>query len=156
MLVRQAVAEDAEGFVRAHETSWDASLASIVGRRLGELAPFEARLDAFRAGMAAGPEGAGAWVADEQGEIVGLAVRVGSELRDLYVVPSAWGTGVAQALVEAALEGVTGEAVLWVGEANTRARRFYEREGWVADGETRASPLGPTELRYRKDLESDT
>jgi GNAT superfamily N-acetyltransferase len=41
------------------------------------------------------------------------------------------------------------EAVLWVAEANARARRFYEREGWTLDGETRTSPLGPPEVRYR-------
>jgi ribosomal protein S18 acetylase RimI-like enzyme len=66
------------------------------------------------------------------------------------------GSGVAQALMETGLaamreRGAT-EAVLWVVEANARARRFYEREGWTADGETRASPLGPTELRYRRVL----
>jgi hypothetical protein len=44
------------------------------------------------------------------------------------------------------------EAILWVGEANARARRFYEREGWSADGETRESPLGPRKLRYRLTL----
>jgi GNAT superfamily N-acetyltransferase len=152
MIVRRATSQDAEAFVRAHEVSWDASIAPIVGRQLGELAPFEARVESFHAGMAATPENAGAWVADVEGAIVGIAIRIGDELRDLYVVPSAWGTGVAKALMDAALEDVSGEAFLWVGEENTRARRFYEREGWAADGESRASPLGPAELRYRKAL----
>jgi hypothetical protein len=31
---------------------------------------------------------------------------------------------------------------------NRRARRFYERHGWRADGTERA-PDGATELRYR-------
>jgi ribosomal protein S18 acetylase RimI-like enzyme len=44
------------------------------------------------------------------------------------------------------------DAFLWVGEANARARRFYEREGWAADGETRVSPVGPRELRYALEL----
>jgi GNAT superfamily N-acetyltransferase len=91
-----------------------------------------------------------AWVAEEGGEIVGIATRVGNELRDLYVVPSAWGTGVAQRLMDAALGGVADDAVLWVGEENARARRFYEREGWVADGERRTSPFGKDEVRYRR------
>jgi GNAT superfamily N-acetyltransferase len=42
-----------------------------------------------------------------------------------------------------------GTAELWVAEANQRARRFYEREGWEATDDTRASELGPTEIRYR-------
>ena len=64
--------------------------------------------------------------------------------------------GVAGDLMREALEWMRGrgaeEAVLWVGEANGRARRFYAREGWTADGETRASPLGPLELRYRRPI----
>jgi GNAT superfamily N-acetyltransferase len=99
-------------------------------------------------------------VGRDGGPIVSLAVCLHEaarcELRDLYVVPEAWDSGVAQALMETGLaamreRGAT-EAVLWVVEANARARRFYEHEGWTADGETRASPLGPTELRYRRVL----
>jgi hypothetical protein len=39
-----------------------------------------------------------------------------------------------------------------VVEGNTRARRFYEREGWTADGETKSSMFDLTELRYRRQL----
>jgi len=46
-------------------------------------------------------------------------------------------------------------ALLWVGEENARARRFYEREGWRPGGASRASPLGPTEVRYRLRLGGD-
>jgi hypothetical protein len=42
--------------------------------------------------------------------------------------------------------------VLWVLEANGRARRFYEREGWTLEGGTRTTPLGPSEVRYRRTL----
>jgi hypothetical protein len=52
----------------------------------------------------------------------------------------------------AALAGIDGAAAasLWVVEANARARRFYEREGWVANGRSRETPLGPREVRYRR------
>jgi GNAT superfamily N-acetyltransferase len=160
-IVREARIEDAEAFVRAHEAAWDASLAPILGRRLGELAPFDARVASFRAGVEEFSPNAKGWVAERDGEIVGLAVYARDsgttgELRDLYVVPDAWGTGVAQALLGVALDAMRenglAEAVLWVGEANSRARRFYEREGWSGDGATRRSTLGPTELRYRRRL----
>jgi GNAT superfamily N-acetyltransferase len=75
-----------------------------------------------------------------------------AQLRNLYVVPEAWGPGVASALHAVALAWMrsrAGEAILWVGESNARARRFYGREGWRPDGETRSSSLGPPELRYR-------
>jgi GNAT superfamily N-acetyltransferase len=150
MNVRRVGMQDAEAFVRAHESSWDASIGKIVGHRLGDLASFESRLESFRAGVEAPPEDAEGWVAEEGTEIVGIATRFGNELRDLYVVPSAWGTGVARELMDAALAGVIGDAVLWVGEENARARRFYEREGWVADGERRTSVFEKDEVRYRR------
>jgi hypothetical protein len=58
--------------------------------------------------------------------------------------------------MHAAISSVAGgapEAVLWVGRDNDRARRFYEREGWFAEGESRLSSLGHPELRYRRRLE---
>ena len=142
--------------MRAHEAGWDAALAPIVGKTLGELAPLAARVERARATLADPPEDARAWVAEREGVIVGMAIASGAELRDLYVVPAAWGTGVGVELMRVALDWIAvrgaQEALLWVGEDNLRARRFYEREGWAADGGTRTSPLGPVELRYRRPL----
>jgi GNAT superfamily N-acetyltransferase len=142
--------------VRAHEAGWDAALAPIVGKTLGELAPLAARVERAGATLADPPEDACAWVAEREGVIVGMAIASGAELRDLYVVPAAWGTGVGVELMRVALDWIAvrgaQEALLWVGEDNLRARRFYEREGWAADGGTRTSPLGPVELRYRRPL----
>jgi GNAT superfamily N-acetyltransferase len=157
LTVRPAALDDAEGFVRAYERSWDAALADLAGRRLEELSPYDERLEAFhRTFEAELPEGAGAWVAVAGGEIVGVATRNGPELRALYVVPEAWGTGAAQALTEAVLAAVGAdgheEAVLWVVDDNRRARRFYEREGWEPTGQTRTTELGPAESGYRRRL----
>ncbi len=46
-------------------------------------------------------------------------------------------------------EGVQ-TARLWVLEHNRRARRFYERRGWTADGSTRIVPFPPhpTDVGY--------
>jgi GNAT superfamily N-acetyltransferase len=158
--IREARLDDAEGFVLAYEAAWDASAGAIVGKTLEELMPFEARVEQYRAGVAEAPGDARALVAEQDGEIVGVAVcrrEAGAvELRALYVVPAAWGTGLATRLLDAALASVRGDATsafLWVGEDNTRARRFYEREGWVAGDETRASPLGPAEVRYSRPLD---
>jgi len=154
MIVRRAGPDDAEALVRAHEAGWDATLGPIVGKRIGDLAPREARVERARESLASAPDDAAAWVAEHEGVVVGMAITLGTELRDLYVVPEAWGSGVGLTLMDAALDHVraTGAATafLWVGEENARARRFYEREGWTADGERRKSPLGPAELRYRR------
>ena len=160
MRVRDARASDADAFVRAYELSWDAMAGPVVGKRLADLAPLESRLESFRAGLEQTSPDVRVLVAERDAAIVGIAtcVRDGvtCELRSLYVVPEAWGTGVGQLLMKAALDAMrergASEATLWVVDANARARRFYEREGWTPDGETRASPLGPQEVRYRRAL----
>ncbi|MFC8599798.1 GNAT family N-acetyltransferase [Isoptericola sp. NPDC057191] len=55
------------------------------------------------------------------------------ELWLLYVLAAHHGTGAGQALLDTALPPGT-PAQLWVAEANPRARRFYERNGFLPDG----------------------
>jgi len=158
--VRDARAEDAAAFVRAYELAWDAMAAPVIGKGLADIASFEGRLDSFRAGLEEASADARILIAEDGDSIVGIATcrrdGVTCELRALYVVPDSWGTGVARRLMESALDAMRDrgavDAVLWVVEANGRARRFYEREGWTRDGQTRASPLGPQEVRYRRSL----
>jgi GNAT superfamily N-acetyltransferase len=61
---------------------------------------------------------------------------------------------VATSLIDAAVDAMRQMGVerlfLWVGEANRRAPRFYERKGWKHGGSARPSPFGPTELRYTR------
>jgi GNAT superfamily N-acetyltransferase len=79
-------------------------------------------------------------------------------LDGLYVRPDAWGSGLAVTLHEAAVEALREAGVerarLWVLEENHRARRFYERRGWAADGTTRVVPFPPhpIDLGYALDL----
>jgi len=55
-----------------------------------------------------------------------------------YVHPDARGAGASTALMQAAVEGARSNGArciaLWVNEANTVARRFYERFGFVLSG----------------------
>jgi GNAT superfamily N-acetyltransferase len=108
-------------------------------------------------------------LAAEFGEVVcGLAVYGPSRDADanidsgevfaLHVLPSHWGRGAGAALLRTALEelGAHGstEARLWVIDENTRARRFYEHNGWRCDGNQRDRSIGDGlihEVRYRID-----
>jgi ribosomal protein S18 acetylase RimI-like enzyme len=63
------------------------------------------------------------------------------EVYALYVDPGSYEGGVGRMLMaearrRLAAEGFS-EAILWVLQGNERARSFYEREGWEADGATR-------------------
>jgi ribosomal protein S18 acetylase RimI-like enzyme len=81
------------------------------------------------------------------------------EIWAVYVDPAAQASGVGRALMDAAVRGLAtrgfDEAVLWVFEANTPARGFYEHLGWWPDGAAKAFAIGgaaPIEVRYRKRL----
>jgi GNAT superfamily N-acetyltransferase len=69
--------------------------------------------------------------------VVGFVMLHGDEVEQLYVDPSARGTGAAAVLL-AHGEAVIGErydhAWLAVVDGNTRARRFYGRNGWSDTG----------------------
>jgi ribosomal protein S18 acetylase RimI-like enzyme len=80
------------------------------------------------------------------------------ELYVLYVQPAHWGSGAGQLLIDLAHSELArrhNEAVLTVLADNPRARRFYERNGWVLDAVQVEPHFGgkPTEVaRYRKKL----
>jgi GNAT superfamily N-acetyltransferase len=78
-----------------------------------------------------------------------------AELCAIYVHPDAWGEGLGRVLMArgAALARADGfaDATLWVVRDNPRARRFYERAGWAADGAARVEEVLGTrvaEVRY--------
>ena len=81
-------------------------------------------------------------------------------LRRLHVIPELWDKGIGSALYDAALaalrDGSYREAELWVLQANSRARAFYERRGWsLLPGEILEWPgLDVVEVRYHLSLAS--
>jgi len=90
---------------------------------------------------------------------VGPSERDGvAELYAIHADPAYVGTGVGRSLMIDALPALArlgDRAVLWVLEANERARRFYERGGWTLDGGTRTGAVGGeqvAQLRYGRAL----
>jgi ribosomal protein S18 acetylase RimI-like enzyme len=161
--IRRARLEDAAAIAAVHVRTWQAAYEHVFGaERL-------AGLDlAAREGLArrfATDEEHDAFVAEGDGHIVGFVAtgppeEAGEEreLYAIYVLPEAWGTAAGSGLMQAAVEAMRGRgaanAILWVLEDNPRARRFYEREGWVADGSAESEYLGLTVplARYRLTL----
>lgn len=77
-------------------------------------------------------------VATVDGEVAGFVMVVGDEVEQVYVSAGHRGSGVASALLTAAEQSVVanGHSVAWLAvvAGNTRARRFYERQGWTDEG----------------------
>jgi ribosomal protein S18 acetylase RimI-like enzyme len=162
--VRRARPDDAAAVEAIRVRGWQAGYAHVFGaERLAALDPGR-RVDGWRALIEDGHQAC--FVAEEGGRVVGWTTSAPSsgdaavgELWGLYVDPEAWGSGAAAALLAASVDALRGrgftEAVLWVLEDNPRARRFYEREGWTADGARKEEEfLGVvvTEIRFRRRL----
>ncbi|WP_217166480.1 GNAT family N-acetyltransferase [Streptomyces sp. AC512_CC834] len=106
---------------------------------------------------------------DAGGEVVGWACHgpyrdgeqrtADAELYALYVDTGRFGTGVGQALLRESVRrcATAGHArmLLWVLKGNARARRFYERSGFGADGTEEPFEVEGAEVpevRYATDL----
>ena len=76
------------------------------------------------------------------------------ELWAMYVDPDHWGTGAGHTLMKATFDHFANQQVrtgyLWVLEANPRARRFYERQGWQADDVTDEDHIGGAHIVERR------
>ena len=81
-------------------------------------------------------------VAELDGEIAGFAAVVSGELDGLFVEPDLWGLGIGKTLVDAATHEARRKGFALSVIANPRARKFYERCGFSAEGEVQTR-FGP-------------
>ena len=166
LLIRPAVEDDAPALAAVHVRAWQwAYRGQLPDAYLDDLPRQTAQREAMWRGIAGRSAGWPVRVAERDGRVLGFCHtapdRGGgapetAELLSIYLEPDAVGTGVGAALLRDALEDMRArgyrEAVLWVLESNERARRFYERFGWRADGGEKSEEIWGTtahEVRYR-------
>ncbi len=156
--VRPAIVDDSDRIARAHIRTWQAAYAHVLPAAY--LASFDPSVwaERRRRQIAEQTPPDACFVAEVDHEIVGHATvgrfRDGDGVRDpaageilaIYVVPEHWSAGVGPALLRAGIDHLVrnglSEIRLWVIADNPRARRFYERFGFVADGGSRLVPVG--------------
>jgi L-amino acid N-acyltransferase YncA len=166
-LIRLARAQDAAGIARVHVQSWQAAYRGIMAEtllaslsvakwtedwkeRLASTARTTLVLE--RAGVVQGWAAFGPAPAPEE---PGQA----AELFGIYLAPEAWAQSLGGKLLARA-EGMLSErgyreVSLWVVDANRRARRFYEKSGYVQAGggqEVVRGGMPLNQLRYTKAL----
>jgi GNAT superfamily N-acetyltransferase len=163
--IRPSQPGDGEALARVHERGWTITHARIADPTWVVERPLAERADQWE-GYARG-EGVPMWVADDEGEPVGLIAagpardddappRTG-EVYALYVDPDRQGEGIGGALLERAVEGLREaghvRATLWTFGASAQSTGFYERHGWRRDGaEKDDRNLGAREVRYEREL----
>ncbi len=90
-------------------------------------------------------------VTERAGEIIAFLALDGREIRLLHTHPAHFGKGAGSLLLEGAKAGSPGCLELWCFQANTAARRFYERHGFLAieftDGKRNEEKM--PDIRYR-------
>ena len=176
--IRQALVADAEAIGAVHVAAARAAYRGMMPDDYLDAQDAATRSERWRQALVAGG-GRGVAVTpeaqvvllvaeDDEGKIVGIAAvgpdraeadSVLGELQMINVSPEAWGRGVAKLLLVGAEHELREmgfqEAVLWVLDSNARARRFYEREGWSADGVVKKEERPGfvlRQVRYRRRL----
>jgi GNAT superfamily N-acetyltransferase len=166
--VRPAAAGDGPALGGIHVRAWQDAYRGLMSDGYLDGLSATARAGLWTRTIAAPPPGTQLWVAEREGQLVGFAgggpprspdAPDALELYVLNVDPPAHRAGAGTALLEAfaawAKQGGAGQLLLWVVRENARARAFYERRGWRADGGAqRTEVLGAPidEVRYRRVL----
>lgn len=145
-VVRPAVTADADGITTVHLQGWREAYSEYMpesvfeAREASRPRRVEVWIEIIEGRSPFGKERA--YVAEIDGRIVGWATASDgldddspypNQLDGLYVLKEAHGTGIGQALLEAAVGTGTG-AYLWAIDSPTRAISFYRKMGFLPDG----------------------
>ena len=164
ILIRPAQVGDADAIARVLVDGWRAGYRGLVPDEVLARLDIEERAARWRELI---PDTT-VLVAELDGELAGVVslaiparelddAAVG-EITVLYVAPERWRQGLGRALVDAAgaelRDAGCDVAVLWVFEANERARAFYGALGFEPDGARRPEAgTGVPEVRLRARLD---
>jgi GNAT superfamily N-acetyltransferase len=162
LVIRRATVSDARAIAHVQALSWRETYTGKLPDDVVRGRPLTARAAGLRR-LIAGETSRGSqpvWVAERDGEVIGFAWagpsrdadrRGALELFTIYVLRRHHGIGAGQGLLDAAIGSAN--ASLWMLEDNPRARAFYERNGFVADGASKDDDRlgGAHEIRLVRD-----
>ncbi len=163
--LRRAERAELARVAEVHVASWRAAYRGLIADSILDSLSVASRLVAWQKWFE--QPGSELWVALRSDRIDGFSRLQPAadsdlpgdfaELTHLYLEPTVFGTGIGGALFDRVLESAREYpyrgVALWVLEENGRARGFYERRGFVADGNRQMRPEwlgeGVQEVRYR-------
>ena len=169
LVIRAARVNEARRIAEIHVRAWQWAYRDLLPPALLDRLSVERRAAFWQAWLADAAPRRQLWLAVRQERVVGFVAAgpardpdveaTTGEIYAVYLEPDAVGTGVGRSLCDRAVEGLRHdgfrEATLWVLTTNARARRFYERGGWRADGAAKTEDQAGValhEVRYRLPL----
>lgn len=160
-MARLAVPDDSEDLADVHVTAWQRAYRGLVPDEFLDALDRSLRASWWAERISSGST---VHVVEDAGVVgfcaPGLADEPGwGEIRSIYVHPDYWGRGLGRELLSAGLGSLVDDghdrALLWVLEGNSRARLFYERQGWALGKPFRIEEIGGeqvAEVRYEIEL----
>lgn len=165
--IRGATLDDVEAIARVHVQTWQVAYRGQLPDAWLDGLSETRRADLWRSTLQEADHGV--LVALAADTVIGFCDPIRSrdddatpdtgEIAAIYVDPAHWGRGAGHALLNAGVERARRAGhhtlTLWVLATNARARRFYERAGFCADGGEKREGRGAYvlhELRYRRSL----
>ena len=162
IIIRRATADDAYGFAHVLCSSWKSAYSHILtSEELERNTNAEKRAALLKQWI---PSGYGQYfIAYDNEKPCGVCSVCPSRDEDMqgfgevvaiYTLAEYWGNNVGKMLMDAAVRELEsqgfGGIMLWAFEENRRARRFYEKYGFVFDGIYKDSSFTDAkEVRYR-------
>ncbi|NGO76182.1 GNAT family N-acetyltransferase [Streptomyces sp. YC504] len=167
--VREMTTGDIDAVSEIRVRGWQFAYRGLMPQGHLDALDVEEDAAARRKFWAGRPPGVAALVAERGGRIVGFSgfgptrdddQDAGAfQVYAIYVHPEQIGTGAGRALMDATLDRCrtagAPSVCLWVLTHNERARRFYERAGFTADGNTATEDVDGVpvpEVRYVRRL----
>ena len=151
MLVRNANYDDMKQAGRIMSVSFRTAFGDFVSRQTMDACAREDNCIALLEGIFR--EGKVHFLMGENsGMLAWQQTENAAEIVAIHTLPESHGTGLGAAMLMEALKQIGNQSVfLWAFKENTRARRFYEKHGFRADGSERVSEFdGAIEVRYVK------
>lgn len=160
-IIRQTSISEAYDVAKVHVLSWQSAYKGIILDDYLNNMSVETRAEKFKNNYDTVKDDS--FVAVEDEKIIGvLAVHKCfdadvvdcGEVEAIYLLPEFWGSGYGKQLMDFAINALKergyNDIYLWVLEENIRARRFYEKYGFVADGTSKEINIGKllAEMRY--------
>ena len=142
--IRAATKDDFPRVARMHYAVWRRSWAGILIKPLlGILGPARRWATEVYPQNLSRP-GWAMWIAESGGQPVGVVIfgpdeaePESTQVDALYIQDDRQRGGIGGLLLEAVLsERPSGDVILWCAEQNAKGRRFYEKNGFSADGRT--------------------